>query len=293
LALTLAGTALIEANKVTTTSQTRAPCRSRPPIVQHRASPREANYLGVVRAGSDSDVGFEVAGVLTSMIATEGMRVAPGEVLAQLGIDRRQAGLDAANAPFERVVAERALADARERRGWSNDGSVSQQDYDDARFAAQALAAAESTAVAAERQSANWSWKKARCVAPYEAVVAERLVQTGAVVAPGTPVLRLVTATAERHILASRLMWRGDWHPENYLRSGASGRAYGDRRLGPFGMTWTQPHSPSALCLIYPQTHPSVSANPRCCRLPKSVICGWLAAITALLEALHGVSGTC
>ncbi len=203
VAITLAATSLIEANKVTTTSQTRAPMPVAATIyaVQHGFQ-REANYLGVVKAGSDSDVGFEVAGVLQAMPATEGKRVAPGEVLAQLGIDRRQARLDAANAAFERVVAERSLADAREARlaRLLDDGSVSQQEYDDTRFAAQALAAAE-TSAAAERQSAELELIKSTLVAPYEAVVAERLVQIGTVVAPGTPVLRLVTTTGrEAHI---------------------------------------------------------------------------------------------
>jgi RND family efflux transporter MFP subunit len=81
-----------------------------------------------------------------------------------------------------------------------DDGSVSQQEYDDTRFAAQALAAAE-TSAAAERQSAELELIKSTLVAPYEAVVAERLVQIGTVVAPGTPVLRLVTTTGrEAHI---------------------------------------------------------------------------------------------
>ena len=81
-----------------------------------------------------------------------------------------------------------------------DDGSASQQDYDDARFAAQALEAAESTA-AAQKQSAQLDLDKSTLKAPYNAVVAERLVQTGTVVAPGTPVLRLVTASSrEAHI---------------------------------------------------------------------------------------------
>ncbi len=80
-------------------------------------------------------LGFEVAGVLTSLTATEGMRVSAGDVLAQLGIDRRQARLDAAIAAYDRVVAERGQAEARADRIASliKDGSASQQDYDDAR----------------------------------------------------------------------------------------------------------------------------------------------------------------
>jgi RND family efflux transporter MFP subunit len=169
---------------------------------QQPAFIRRANYLGVIRAGSDSVVGFEVAGVLIGLTATEGMRVSPGDALAQLGTDRRQARLDAAAATYNRVAAERAHAEARAERiaQLVKDGSASEQDYDDARFSAQALTAAESTA-AAQRQSAQLELEKSTLRAPYEAVVAERLVQTGAVVAPGTPVLRLVTATGrEAHV---------------------------------------------------------------------------------------------
>ena len=203
VALTTGGTALIRANKVETTSVERTPMPVAAIVYREQATyTRQASYLGIVRAGSDSVVGFEVAGVLTTMEAAEGMRVAPGDTLAQLGTDRRQARLDAASATFNRVAAERAQAEARAERiaRLVEDGSASAQDYDDARYAAQALLAAEHTA-AAQRQSAQLELDKGTLRAPYEAVVAERLVQTGAVVAPGTPVLRLVTAAGrEAHI---------------------------------------------------------------------------------------------
>ena len=203
IGLSLGGTALIKANKVTTTSVERTPMPVAATLYSQQATfTRDARYLGVIRAGSDSVVGFEVAGVLTSLTATEGMRVSPGDVLAQLGTDRRQARLDAAAAAFERVVAERAQSEARAERiaRLVEAGSASEQDYDDARFAAQALSAAENTA-AAQRQSAQLELEKSTLRAPYEAVVAERLAQTGAVVAPGTPVLRLVTAAGrEAHV---------------------------------------------------------------------------------------------
>ena len=201
--LSLGGTALIRANKLTTTSVERTPMPVAATVyTQQPAFTRDAHYLGVIKAGSDSAVGFEVAGVLTDLPATEGMRVSPGDVLARLGTDRRQARLDAAAAAHNRVMAERAQAEARAERIalLVEDGSASQQDYDDARFSAQALAAAEKTADA-QRQSAQLELDKSTLRAPYEAVVAERMVQTGAVVALGTPVLRLVTAAGrEAHV---------------------------------------------------------------------------------------------
>ena len=220
IGLILSVTALIKANKVVTTSVERAPMPVAATLYRQQSTfTRDGSYLGVIRAGSDSVVGFEVAGVLTSLIATEGLRVSPGDVLAQLGTDRRQARLDAAAVTYERVVAERAQAEARAERiaRLVEDGSASEQDYDDARFAAQALAAAENTA-AAQRQSAQLELEKSTLRAPFEAVVAERLAQTGAVVAPGTPVLRLVTAAGrEAHVgvpadVARRLV-PGDAYP--------------------------------------------------------------------------------
>ena len=203
IGLSLGGTALIKANKVTTASVERPPMPVAATVYRQQSTfTRDANYLGVIKAGSDSVLGFEVSGVLTDLPATEGMRVSPGDVLAQLGTDRRQARLDAAAATYNRVSAERDQAEARaERIGQLVEaGSASEQDYYDARFSAQALAAAESTA-AAQRQSAQLELEKSTLRAPYEALVAERLVQTGAVVAPGTPVLRLVTATGrEAHV---------------------------------------------------------------------------------------------
>ena len=110
VALTTGGTALIRANKVETTSVERTPMPVAAIVYREQATyTRQASYLGIVRAGSDSVVGFEVAGVLTTMEAAEGMRVAPGDTLAQLGTDRRHARLDAASATFNRVAAERAV----------------------------------------------------------------------------------------------------------------------------------------------------------------------------------------
>ena len=86
IGLSLGGTALIKANKVTTTSVERTPMPVAATVyTQQPTFTRNANYLGVIKAGSDSAVGFEVSGVLTDLPATEGMRVSPGDVLAQLG----------------------------------------------------------------------------------------------------------------------------------------------------------------------------------------------------------------
>ena len=73
VALTAAGTALIRANRVETTSVERTPMPVAATVYREQSTyTRQASYLGMVRAGSDSVVGFEVAGVLTAMQAAEG-----------------------------------------------------------------------------------------------------------------------------------------------------------------------------------------------------------------------------
>ena len=72
IGLSIGGTALIKANKVTTTSVERTPMPVAATVYSQQPTfTRNANYLGVIKAGSDSVLGFEVAGVLTGLPATE------------------------------------------------------------------------------------------------------------------------------------------------------------------------------------------------------------------------------
>ncbi|MGB1958132.1 MAG: hypothetical protein ACPHP8_03270 [Luminiphilus sp.] len=118
IGLSFGGTALIKANKVTTTSVERIPMPVAATVFKQQPMfTRNANYLGVIKAGSDSVVGFEVAGVLTDLPATEGMRVSPGDVLAQLGTDRRQAAWTPPPPPIA-AYQPSGLKRKREPSGW-------------------------------------------------------------------------------------------------------------------------------------------------------------------------------
>ena len=196
-------TKLIHMNRGTTTSFQRLPMPvSATRFIEQSTYQRKATFLGVVRAGSDSLIGFEVAGVLNELFASEGMRVEPGQVLGRLSTDRLQTRLDTAEASLRRVNAELAQAESRTQRlaQLVKEGSASEQDYDNTRFSSEALSASREAA-RAERQSAMMELRKSSLVAPYSAVVVERLLQVGSVVAPGNPVLRLVASSGrEAHI---------------------------------------------------------------------------------------------
>ena len=63
-------------------------------------------FLGVIEAASDSNVGFEVAGVLKSLSAREGDFVTTGQSLGQLDIRQQEAALSLATAQAKEVSAE-------------------------------------------------------------------------------------------------------------------------------------------------------------------------------------------
>jgi len=163
---------------------------------------RRARLLGVVRAASDSALGFEVAGTVERMRARAGTRVSKGDVLATLNSDRRSAELRAAQADLARIRIQLELAGLKRQRFGDLAGKnlASKQAFDEARLGETALKA-EMEATQARLQSAELAIEKSMLRAPYDGVIAERLVEEGASVNPGMPALRLVANTGyEAHV---------------------------------------------------------------------------------------------
>ena len=157
---------------------------------------RQARLIGAVNSASDSAIGFEVAGTIEHMPARVGTQVSKGDIVAALNTERRGAVLAAAEAELARIDAELALATLRRKRlaELEAKGLAAQQSYDEARLGEEALLASQK-AVQARRLSAQLDVDKSTLRAPYGGVIARRLVQEGAVVNAGTPVLRLVAAS--------------------------------------------------------------------------------------------------
>lgn len=163
---------------------------------------RRADFTGVVRATRNSVIGFEVPGTVDSINVLEGARVSEGDVLATLNTDRRNAQLAATTAELAQIDAELELARLLYQRTaeLKNKGLASTQAFDEARLGVRTLEASHRAATA-RRDSAKLDIAKSTLQAPYTGIVAERLAQTGTVVAGGSPVLRLIAATGhEAHI---------------------------------------------------------------------------------------------
>lgn len=203
IALAWGTTQLIYANVDTAVSDRRAPLPvAVVPFDIEEQYPRQSSYVGTIKAGRDSTLGFEVGGTLSDVPAKEGMQVGAGSVIATLDIDRRLAQLRAAEAELERINAELELARRKRERfeDLVSRGLTSQQQFDEAQLGEQALAQAR-MASRARRDSAALDVEKSTLRAPFAGVVAQRFAQDGTVVAAGTPILRLLEQSGfEAHV---------------------------------------------------------------------------------------------
>lgn len=157
---------------------------------------RPVSYLGLVTAGRKATLGFEIPGQIDSLELREGDPVQQGQVLASLDSSALQARHKATAAELEQARTELELAQLKSNRQQelSVSGAVSKEAFDETRLRARALSS-QVEAVAARLASIDIELEKSRLLAPYDGVIADRFVYQGAVVSPGTPVLRLVELT--------------------------------------------------------------------------------------------------
>tara|TARA_R110002110_G_scaffold66978_1_gene183099 strand:- start:200691 stop:201818 length:1128 start_codon:yes stop_codon:yes gene_type:complete len=163
---------------------------------------RPVSYLGLVVAGKKANLGFEMAGQIALLPMRQGDSVSTGDIIATLDTRALQARRTATLAELQQARSELELAElkAKRQRNLSKTGAVSEEAYDETRLRAKSLSA-RVAAVEAQLASIDIDLDKSRLLAPYDGIIADRYVYQGAVVAPGTPVVRLVETTAqEAHI---------------------------------------------------------------------------------------------
>lgn len=163
---------------------------------------RSKSYLGLVVAGRRANLGFETQGLVAEGPLRPGTRVKAGELIAALDTSALEARRRATAADLEQARVEFDLAERKARRQAKllSSGAVSEDVYDETRLRALALSSRVES-MDARLASIDIELAKSRLVAPYEGVVADRHVQNGSVVSPGTPVVRLLEVGGqESHI---------------------------------------------------------------------------------------------
>ena len=159
-------------------------------------------FLGIIEAASDSNVGFEVAGVLSELEARDGDFVTTGQLLGRLDIRQQSAALALARAQEKEVAAQLELAKLNLQRVDSllAQSLVSQREADDARLTVEATQARLETTQASVR-NAEIVIEKSELRAPFDAVVSKRITEPGSIVGPSVPIVRLVSVgEREAHV---------------------------------------------------------------------------------------------
>ncbi len=155
----------------------------------------ERSFIGRVEAARESELGFELGGLLKAVWVEEGDAVARGERIAALDTERlrsRKAELEAAR---EQALAQLELARSTDARvGEAAElNAVSTQEWDEARQGLQARAAAVRQ-LDAQIRTLEVEIEKSILRAPFAGVVSARRVDEGEVLAAGRSVVRLLEA---------------------------------------------------------------------------------------------------
>ena len=163
---------------------------------------RRTSYLGLAVSDRKARLGFEVPGQISALPVRQGSPVRKGELIATLDDSALQARRRATLAELEQARAELELAElkADRQKDLRKTGAVSREAFDETRLRARALSA-RVDAVEASLASIDIELDKTRLLAPYDGLVSDHYMHEGAVITPGTPVVRLIGSGAlEAHI---------------------------------------------------------------------------------------------
>ncbi len=153
----------------------------------------DERYTGRLAAARSAQLAFERPGLVLNVAVDEGARVEAGDVIASLDTRSLLSARRALVAQRRQVEADHQLsvrtADRQQRL--VDDGHASQQRFDEARFRTQALAA-QLDALQAEIDAIDIDLDKSQIRAPFAGAVTARLIDEGAVVAAGTPLVELI-----------------------------------------------------------------------------------------------------
>ena len=171
------------------------------------APPEREGWIGVVVTRESVDVTAESQGRLRAVHVSIGDRVRRGDSiatldtsLAQQDLEIARSSLRGAEADEQRASDEMAEAKARNDRRQQNPDFFSKEDLAEsvlqAKTAASALEAARSRVGEARARVRQLETSLSRNVvrAPFDGRVAERFADPGALVGPGTPLVRLISA---------------------------------------------------------------------------------------------------
>ena len=154
---------------------------------------RTIKVIGTLQPSRRAELSAETAGQVEAVLARSGDAVEEGALLVQVDVEGLEIDLNLARSNAEATRSELGLAEGQLERqqALAERGVAATAALDEAQTGVQrlraTLAAQEDQISAAER-----ALRGAAVRAPFDGVIAERTVEAGNVVAPGTPLLTIV-----------------------------------------------------------------------------------------------------
>lgn len=163
-------------------------------IVEAAMQPVQRDWDGVVEARDRATLAAQTGGRIADLAVDVGDAVTEGQVLARFTAIEQQAGQRRAAAALEAAHASATEAASAFERATAlrPEGAMSQAMFDQSKAAHEA-AQAHLTAARAALRAADEQVGYTEIRAPYRAVVAARFAQPGETIAPGSPLLSLLS----------------------------------------------------------------------------------------------------
>lgn len=159
-------------------SEDASPLFVRTMIVGEPTKTQERKFFGRIAALETADLSFEVPGLLSALNAPRGSFVRQGDAIAALDIGPFQRAVERAELTLSQAERDRDRARALNARNVSSE--VQMQDAETARDLAEVAL-----------RDARAALEDAEMTAPFNGIVADRLVATFTNISPGQPVVRL------------------------------------------------------------------------------------------------------
>ncbi|WP_286263218.1 efflux RND transporter periplasmic adaptor subunit [Thalassotalea atypica] len=158
---------------------------------QHFSIERE--YVGRVVSKQQTNLSFEYAGRLKTVLVDSGEHVTKDQVLAEQDTELLSIKADELRAQVKQVEAQIRLNKANLKRinALIKDGYASEQNIDEL-HAEQGVLAASREGLLANLASLNYQISRGKLTAPYDGVLSERFIAEGDIVSSGVPAFKLI-----------------------------------------------------------------------------------------------------
>jgi RND family efflux transporter MFP subunit len=144
---------------------------------------QKAVFPGKIKAASDVNLSFRVAGPIAKIYVNEGSSVKKGQTLAEIDVRDYEVQLSATEAEYKQIKAE-----AERVIELYGKGSVTPNDYDKAVYGLKQITA--------KYDAHKNALSDTKLLAPFDGYVQKRFFSTGETVGAGTPIIAMINAGA-------------------------------------------------------------------------------------------------